>query len=1555
MALEPGGRAAKLGNRYEGRWVVRQLLRVLNDDLLAVTCEAVGDDERGVDLWVEHPDGVRQYQQCKIRNASKDHWSIADLAHQGILAAMKLHLDRQPTNQFAIVTPLTSVLLHDICESARSSSGDPEEFFSFQIEAIGQDRRNGFRQFCQRLDLNSNTEEGRAQAFSYLRRFFIEPWPDTNASREDLIGQARMHVCMDSDGTPSTVVAVLAAFTQDNLGKRLDAAAIWRHLESNGFHPRRLPNDTRIMPRIRELQEQFAKSISDGLIAGTLIARTETQSILDAVEHNGVIVVHGAPGQGKSGVLLGLLEECKIRDIAYLPLRLDRQEPEKTARQYGNALDLRESPVKCLNAVAGDRPAVLILDQLDAIRWTLRHSLGALEVCKELVGEVKSLRATGKQFSVVLACRTYDMQNDPEIKNWLQSEEQKGGRSVEIAVEPLSTEAVAKVVETLGQNPGHMSARQRDILQCPQHLAMWAQLVQEQGAFEFQSRVQLMRQYWSSRLREMAKWNVREHDANCALAAVVEHMERSGRFCAPRTVVTDTIALDALCACGLITAQGGALTFSHQSYLDYQIATRVVREIHANSQSICAWLGSRDRQTLHRREPLRQALCLLADESADQFLTAIKTLLDSDGVRFHLKHLCLEVIGQLDQPSHTLLAYLKELVITDKWKEHILGTVCSGASPFVRFLLDDGTFLEWLERDEWRDHALWLLRNLAEVMPDRVVEMLGPYAKRDDEWKKRVFGCLSWDPEDDSASMFELRLELARQGVFQSYVNWEKLAARRSLRLLEVVLSSWEPEDLPQDYLGRYRDGGSRFQHWSDRDRDALLEAVREMPKEAWGMLVPHICRLAPRTDESTDALEFWLDGDRHGVRQGRECIPHGLVQLAIEAGRRLANADGFAFWEETASLRCYQSPVVQFLLVETYTALPGDIANEALRWLLENHARFSIGTGDYEPEWKPAAKLIESLSPHCDINLFRELEETIIHYHAPSEREGAEHCLSAWRNGYFPDYWGRAQYFLLPSLCASRRSEATVGLIGVLERKYAGYGEERFTTMHLSRSGFVASSLPSGALERISDNAWLGIVQNKKLSQTRDVDHRRWRDGHWEGSSVGMFSKDMQQMARRFPERFGRLALRFPDDAPPSYRAAVLEGLKQTEFKDEPDASKAAWRPASVPLIERVLTRFAATPGRNYASSVCWLLHDRAEERWSDATYVLLAEYACNHPDPDNGKLCIGNQNGSFDADAATVENLENNALNCVRGIAALAMGQQLWNHADLLERFRPVIVRLCKDPHPAVRIAAVRACLPILNVDKSFAIECFCEASSEDLRVAACREAVYFFSTGMHSHTERLAPLVIRMLEAPQARVAEAGAQEVAARWLFNDYFMAELDHCLQGGVPQRKGVAKIAARFVAEADHFDKCSRLIERLKDDPNEEVRQSLHSVVRSTDILQLPEGVALVRSFVQSQAFRDDPTGLIRGLDGHVGTLMPFSDVLLSMCDQFVGPLRDACRDSSLTISHDISVFVPILVRLHEQAEESGNTQIVNQCLDAWDAMFERRIAVVHELATAIG
>ena len=128
MAFEPGGYSDKLGNRYEGRWVVKQLLRLLNEEIHSIEVEAIGDDERGVDIIIERNDGTRQFQQCKARNASQEYWSLANLNDRDVLKNMRFQLDRNSEYEFALVTGVSATVFGDICESARSSNENSEDY-----------------------------------------------------------------------------------------------------------------------------------------------------------------------------------------------------------------------------------------------------------------------------------------------------------------------------------------------------------------------------------------------------------------------------------------------------------------------------------------------------------------------------------------------------------------------------------------------------------------------------------------------------------------------------------------------------------------------------------------------------------------------------------------------------------------------------------------------------------------------------------------------------------------------------------------------------------------------------------------------------------------------------------------------------------------------------------------------------------------------------------------------------------------------------------------------------------------------------------------------------------------------------------------------------------------------------------------------------------------------------------------------------------------------------------------------------------------------------------
>ena len=119
MGYEPGGYADKLGNRFEGRWVVQQMLLVLSGQLSAITLETVGDDERGVDLWMHYHNGKRNGHQCKGELGNKSQWSMADLHRKGVLEHLRFQLERNQDHEFTLVSSVHARSLLDLCRRAR--------------------------------------------------------------------------------------------------------------------------------------------------------------------------------------------------------------------------------------------------------------------------------------------------------------------------------------------------------------------------------------------------------------------------------------------------------------------------------------------------------------------------------------------------------------------------------------------------------------------------------------------------------------------------------------------------------------------------------------------------------------------------------------------------------------------------------------------------------------------------------------------------------------------------------------------------------------------------------------------------------------------------------------------------------------------------------------------------------------------------------------------------------------------------------------------------------------------------------------------------------------------------------------------------------------------------------------------------------------------------------------------------------------------------------------------------------------------------------------------
>ena len=135
---------------------------------------------------------------------------------------------------------------------------------------------------------------------------------------------------------------------------------------------------------------------------------------------------------------------------------------------------------------------------------------------------------------------------------------------------------------------------------------------------------------------------------------------------------------------------------------------------------------------------------------------------------------------------------------------------------------------------------------------------------------------------------------------------------KRSIRLIDAVLSTWGKGDLLSEKRGR---SSSRFEKWTQNDLQGLIVAAKDNSSLVWDLLVPHLKRLGAADDENDDFLDLWHDRMRNA---GCEFIK-SILDIAIEVGKVLAQQNGPSFFHRTGDLRGDPSLIIQFLLVECY------------------------------------------------------------------------------------------------------------------------------------------------------------------------------------------------------------------------------------------------------------------------------------------------------------------------------------------------------------------------------------------------------------------------------------------------------------------------------------------------------------------------------------------------------------------------------------------------------------------------------------------------------------
>ena len=1478
-----GGAADKFGNRYEGRWTVYCLLRVLCEEATCISLETVGSLGEGVEFVLTRKDGTLEFHQVKRQNGGQGPWSLSNLDAAGVLFTFRSKFS-DSASHCVFVSTSSADTLQELSERARNA-GDVHQFVHEFLKA--QAPASSFGVLRQKWA--DCSEEG---AYQMLRRLRVETIAEPTLERE--VGY-RLETLVD--GVAEAAADVLAQLALDSVHQTLYAHDIWRRLRERGISRRIWNNDPHVLAAVQAANERYLQPIRSRDILGVPLARDETQAVLSrliAPRGKRAILLSGEAGAGKTGVGAEVLEHAQALGWPTLALRLDRLEPSATPRQLGRQMELPESPATVLANVAHGRECLLYIDQLDAVSTTSGRNPHFFECVDEIIRQ----SAIHPNLHLLLSCRRFDLANDERLRRLVGDH----GIAEEIQVHALPEGQVRRIVESCGFPAQRLTAKQLALLSVPLHLKIFTEIVSQQReaekeTFEFATLKDLYDRYWEHKYQAARERLGRDPQWGPAFDRFFLRTVREQSLSAPAAVLDD-FAPDraALVSEGVLVQEGKRLSFFHETFFDYAFAQRFV----ARGERLPEFLRSGE-QHLFLRATVRQILSHERDEDFRTYLSDLQELLTADDVRFHLKRLIFQWLRTLPSPTIEEWDILRGLIAPPDpgVLDHAWGVVFAGpwfalldGAGFIRSELDSG--------DAPRvDRAVGYLAGVANEAPERVAEIAFGFTDLPAPWPQYALAVLARADGDKSRRFIDLYLRLVERDVLQE--SDSPMSSRGHTLLLYDLpekqplwsldaLEAWllqrvrvhESEGVINPFEGdRYGDTGEGLQKLTAAVPVAFVERI-----------LPIVLELVRRNAERVGPPP-WADR----IWWFRSYAPHysfheQLLEALVSALRWTAANEPAAFDRNVEYLQQYaEFQTVGSVLARAYAANGERYAEDASRFLLGGHAWLGLGWSDSD-HWI-SRQLLEAVTPHCSPETLERIEDVVLKYYPSLERRT-------------PRWLGLGQLTLLNGFNHARRSRNIRQRIGELQRKF---GFEDGDPPQGMRGGSVGPPF-SARWERMRDRDWLrAIAKYDNEHIRRDLFQDFLKGG---ASQLGHV---LQDRAKQEPARFARLLLRFPENTNPIYFTNVLWGLSEGE-KIDPET------------IWAVLRACHGLPGRPCGDFISNVVRSYAGEDVPVDILELVSWYALNAPDPqwETQHAAPG------DGQAPSVRDAEHAGLNSVRGGMARAVADLLFSQPERLEFFRSRLQEMVADGSLAVRTQVAYALLPVLNVDRPFAVDQFLRLCDGQEDCLLGTHSVYeFLRYACYTHLPELTPLLERMLQSADEKAVRTGALVVSLAALSDPAAEELADVCFRGSDTMRKAVAEVLVANIKRAPNRDRCVQLLIALFDDASKEAREGAGRCFQTLEKDELSDFPGLVQAFIGSRAFKDGAFWFFHALE-KTTALLP--DVVCPACERTVELLRDAPPGERHNSGRFSSRNNSIVLRLYER---TGSVDVKRRCLNVID------------------
>lgn len=830
-----------------------------------------------------------------------------------------------------------------------------------------------------------------------------------------------------------------------------------------------------------------------------------------------------------------------------------------------------------MDAVAKGRSGVLILDQLDALRWTQSHSGEALSVCMEIIREVANINLEReKKISVVMVCRTYDLENDRNINRLFMHEE--GSVSLEwekIAVGKLSADEVKKIV---GNTYNLLHAKLKSLLQTASNLYIWEQLDKSKNYSEIQTTQQLIQRWWDELLSKAEKAGIQEEKLNEVKNRFVNFCDKYGNITVPRALLNvSSDSCDLLQTNRFFVVNDNVVSLAHQSILDYFLVQNMLEKVYKDC-SIEEIIGEKEKQTPGRRYQVQMLFQQLQEIWPEKFLGMGEMLLNSDSIRFNLKYVFIEILSQMEKPNQEIFLFAKKYIQNPEWQIHFLDGVVLGKKQYLIFLRDAGVLDTWMESEKMQDQVIRLYASISADFDNTDIGFIEKYALKE-KGNIKWGNCFLRNIGEDSDELFELRLK-----VYDKYpdlleynvdiTSMFKACQIRAVRILALMLEK-----------RKKRNGKTLYRY----EEELVLEDA-ELFNSSYREVVSILLPFVPLNGPVLTKTYIWSAQYMSKYALERTCI-----EILKKANRKYAQNQPEEFIE---ILKTYMGTGIRVhneIVLDALKYLPNQYSDYIVDYLCAGLERTMIeDTSGNRDALLLSKELVRGVTVRCSEESYKKIEYKIIHFIPANAKRNLKSRIEFNRekqkNGGIATwrFWGFFQREILGILPSQRMSREARDLLSVLQRSIPG----KYSPYHYN-DGHGGSVWSPVAGKKLSFPNWKGIITNKKIPKER-TDHWKEVKGGFIESTVFEFVADFRGRVSEKPIEFLQNMLDFGGEVIEEYVNALFDGIAYSEHLDEID----------IMLLERMFEKYGYDYENERAKMICRIIERRKDVLWSDAVY---------------------------------------------------------------------------------------------------------------------------------------------------------------------------------------------------------------------------------------------------------------------------------------------------------------------------------------------------------------